>query len=260
MKKTVFLVCIAAIALANISHAELDLDKVMAIWSFDEGQDDTVADASGNGSHGTLKNGPEWVKGKFGMALSFDGDNDFVEINDSMTPEGTSHTISIWVNPGKDQKEWVDLLGSHTGGRKGYHIEQLANATNEFYHGLSEAGGWNNGAAATTLLVAGEWQHFVIVRDGTVIVHYLNGKESQRDATFRDNPIADSGKNLRIGFATCCANREFNGIIDEVVMFNRALDEDEIDILAGGIAPQSVSSKDRLTTTWGNIKANHGRD
>lgn len=256
-KAAYFAVCISMVALAGISQAQVDLDAVMAVWNFDEGQGDTIKDSSGNGRDGTLMNGPTWVAGNFGMALSFDGDDDFVEINDPTIPEGTSHTISVWVNPGDNQRVWVDLMGNHTGAVQGYAIEQLDANTNAFFHTMTSAGGWNNSGAMTTPLVTGEWNHFALVRDGVSLRHFLNGMQTVLDEGFADEPIVPAD-NFIIGHSQCCGDRQFNGIIDQVMIFGRALSEDEIGILAAGVT--AVSSRDKLTTTWGNIKITNGWD
>ena len=48
--------------------------RLLAWWTMDETSGTAVSDGSGNGLHGTSVNGPAWVPGKFGNALSFDGE------------------------------------------------------------------------------------------------------------------------------------------------------------------------------------------
>jgi hypothetical protein len=64
---------------ASLSSAKIDEASIIGMWLFNEGSGDVAEDFSGNGNDGTLMNDPEWVKGKFGTALSFDGVDDYVD-------------------------------------------------------------------------------------------------------------------------------------------------------------------------------------
>ena len=90
----------AGLVFVSISDAQLDVEGVVAIWPLDEGSGDKVTDASGNGHDGAFASGePQWVDGKFGKALSFDGVDDWVEMNDPVVGETVDFTIGCWVNP-----------------------------------------------------------------------------------------------------------------------------------------------------------------
>jgi hypothetical protein len=72
--------------------------NTVALWHFDEGAGTTTADASGNGNDGTI-NGATWTNdGKFGSALQFDGDNDFVRVLDNASLDLTEEvTVEAWI-------------------------------------------------------------------------------------------------------------------------------------------------------------------
>ena len=70
-KAAYFAVCISVVALAGISQAQVDLDAVMAVWNFDEGQGDTIKDRSGNGRDGTLNEWPNMGSGKLWHGVEF---------------------------------------------------------------------------------------------------------------------------------------------------------------------------------------------
>jgi len=63
----------------GISNAEIDPDTVVGIWLFDDGSGNTAEDSSENGNDGEFVGDPQWVDGKFGDALSFDGGS-YVEV------------------------------------------------------------------------------------------------------------------------------------------------------------------------------------
>jgi hypothetical protein len=74
---------------------------LVGLWHFDEGSGTTAYDSSEYGNDGTLVNGPAWVGGNVGTALSFDGIDDYVIIPDSPSLNPADEiTMIAWVNPG----------------------------------------------------------------------------------------------------------------------------------------------------------------
>jgi len=66
----------------------------------DEKSGGTAYDTSGNENDGTLTNGSSWVNGKYGSALNFDGDEDYLAMGDVSVLDGvTNFSIGAWVNP-----------------------------------------------------------------------------------------------------------------------------------------------------------------
>ena len=92
----ILLVCIClTFGLTGESIAEIDLGHLTGLWLFDEGAGDESEDASGNGLDAELMEGPEWVDGRFGKALQFDGAASYVMIPDHDNPT-TAITVSAW--------------------------------------------------------------------------------------------------------------------------------------------------------------------
>ncbi|MBC8236533.1 hypothetical protein H8E77_43860, partial [bacterium] len=105
---------VISLVLAFQSYAKVDLESAAAIWLFDEGKGNEANDFTGNG-HDAELNSTEWVDGKFGKALSFDGAK-----SNGKTPETDAlalqdFTICFFVNPGDQDEAIVSLIDySHT--------------------------------------------------------------------------------------------------------------------------------------------------
>ena len=76
-------ICLSLIFALN-SEGKLDKNNIMGMWLFDEGKGKVATDSSGNGNDGEIHDA-EWVDGKFGKALSFDGVGNWVEVPHSPT-------------------------------------------------------------------------------------------------------------------------------------------------------------------------------
>ena len=241
-----------SLVLAIASYARFNAEEALGIWLFDEGEGDKVEDFSGHGNDGKFINEPKWVDGKFGQALSFDGD-DYVEINSPVNISEMNYSISVWVNPGDSQKTYANILGNHTEPCTGYVVQQNADALNSFYSAFGGGGAWDS-VTACTQLKSGVWQHFVTVREGAKMTHYLNGKESASQKV-SEVDVTPSVNNLLIGEWVAGKGRQFNGMIDEVLIIDRVLTVDEISALGKGVEKASaISNTGKLTATWGGIK------
>lgn len=83
MKKvllTLSAMCFSLMAV-HVSTAEIDLETAVGIWLFDEGKGGVATDLSAAGNDADLEKSPEWVEGKFGTALKFDGKASCVLVN-----------------------------------------------------------------------------------------------------------------------------------------------------------------------------------
>lgn len=89
--------------------------KPVGWWKMDEGEGGSAYDSSGSGNTGTLTSMDppnDWVDGKFGKALDFDGSNDYVSVGNT----GKSvNAVSLWVKPNSTSQNIIDLDGgTHT--------------------------------------------------------------------------------------------------------------------------------------------------
>ena len=266
MKTKVLAICVGFIGigvlLAVEIAAQVKVEDTVGIWLFDEGRGKNAKEMAGKGLDGELINGPQWVNGKFGKAIRFDGSSQYVEVNDPLNVGefGTSHSISVWVNPGATQNAHADMLGNH-GKPGGYEIEQRGGEHNNFYFGMKINDTWQGGpwaARPSTKLSDGVWSHFVVIRDTKTIKHYLNGRKTV-EYKISDDRVDDSQANFLFGHSACCAGRNFKGMLDEIVIFKKAVGVDDIRALSKGVdAAMNVESAGKLTTIWGKLKTYYG--
>ncbi|MBN2251714.1 MAG: LamG domain-containing protein [Candidatus Altiarchaeota archaeon] len=197
-----------------------------ASWSFDENIGDTIYDKTRNINNG-IRHNATWTSGRSNNGLSFDGVDDFFEAEDSESLNASADiTISMWVNPASNQTTHATLLSKH--GNGGYVIEQNESNTNQFIFlwDTTGSGSWT-GETASVTLKAGEWQHLAIVKTDVKVKYYLNGTEKvsgEGSSPF----ISPNGLDLRIGDRSLNGGRPFNGGIDEVRIWKRALTADEV--------------------------------
>ena len=102
----------------NAQSAPFD-DKAVAVWNFDEGAGNVLADSSGHGHHGTIT-GAEWITGSFGSALRFDREErHYVTVPDAeefrLQPP---FTIGVWFRTTSSKNNAVFLISSLDSTRK----------------------------------------------------------------------------------------------------------------------------------------------
>jgi len=86
---------------------------LVGYWDFGEGAGGTANDKSGETNHGTLTNmnDSDWVDGKIGTALNFDGDSDYVLLPDnSVVSSVNDFTVSAWINT-NTVTSWDTIVG-----------------------------------------------------------------------------------------------------------------------------------------------------
>lgn len=204
-------------------------------WNFNEGEGDTVYDASGNGNNGILYGDTYFVDGVMemtGKALSFDGTNDYVNVlHNNIQFQHKPFTVAAWVRPKSDFTGWTGFVGCGKYNAGGYNLGSFISVNDdstEYYCNPS------------TIPVQ-QWTHLTMVFDGTTLYCYKNG--TQVDSNPAD--ITDNGGPVRIGGTTQGGWRYFNGTIDEVKIYAEALPAQAIreHYLAGLEKHQSLVKK-----------------
>lgn len=215
----------------------------IAYYRFDEGQG-SVANNSGSGSNinGTITNALWSNNGKFGKALSFDGDSDVVTTAaDSSIDTSLAHTYTFWFNATTWQSNKA-IVSDWTGNDLGTMIYiQTASTICAYINNTEKYCG--------TVPSAGVWHYGALVYDTNYISLYLDGKLQGSTAA----GTADGG-NFQIGEYNSGSTTSFTGLIDEVKIYNSALTSDEIALdYTRGSAMVLGTSSDTSSVTGGSI-------
>ncbi len=189
-----------------------------------------------DGNHGTLLDGTTFDAGKVGQAFSFDGVNDRVSVPDSDNLKITdSLTIDAWIyiesfpSPSKgagqilfrgDDRNSLDpyYLTTLSNGKIRFHIESLTNAVNLETPILEDQFVL---VAATLDNATGLMRIYI---NGTVAAETITDVRPFRDLEPSFNPGVGIGNHA----PSAIFNQPFHGLIDELEIFNRALNASEI--------------------------------
>ena len=226
----------------------------VGIWDFEriEQPGNRVTDRSGYGNDGTV-HGAELVSGleQLGNALSFDGVGDYVRVVDDASLDVAFGTLiwtkEAWAYP-RGWANWATIVDKMTGA---WWSNSLGGIWASDCSGFSAAIGSGEPGNPPGCCVRvtfkpplNAWYHIVAVADGERIYLYLNGelKGSRVITDYIKNTLTPNDAPVIIGRRTVGAGPSFNGLIDEVRIYNRALKAAEIQKLyAEGAAKRGLT-------------------
>ena len=217
-------------------------------WTFDDIDGTTVPDNSGNGNDGTMVNSPQQINGVTGAALDFDESNpDYIEIGDQSALDITDDiSISAWIRGVVNQ----DTIFSkyNFGAQVGY---MLLNVGADYVFRINGDGGPSVRVTGPPYN-DGNWHHIVAVKEGNELLRiYMNGREASDQYENQDagQPIvAPTGITAHIGRRSDNSGYIYNGDLDDVRVYNRALSPSEIEMLykMGRTAPACADPDGKL--------------
>ena len=242
---------------SGVLYAELE-DGLVSAWTFDDG---SAKDLQGS-SDGEIKGGVEAVDGKFNKALSFDGTDGYIEIphNETMDVLADGFTIAAWIQPrvGSHGNSGIVTKGPGTG----WGIQYSFKITLGWW-GVSSAGTEGYFGTNGVLNKPGEWILACLTADGAQAIGYSapdGGGVNANPKVIAGPYLIEPDFPIEIGVARMAdgnTDRYFNGIIDEVYFWDRALTEDEVEELANGARlalSTSVEPSGKLSTLWGTVR------
>ncbi|MHC4083985.1 MAG: LamG-like jellyroll fold domain-containing protein, partial [Planctomycetota bacterium] len=202
---------------------------LIAHWKFDEGNGSIAYDSAGT-NDGTIY-GAAWTTGQLGGALNFDGVDDYVDMADTVKNYlGRNYTVSAWIKANTISNNKAILSYRHsTEGNPvlfslGQYYTNVDFAVRDNSHNLAQP-------AFVDAITTETWYHVAGVREENVLNIYVNGVSGIPDSEAFGAIIPD---NLKIGATQWGGNPvsdHFNGAIDDVRIYNRALSAGEVEQL-----------------------------
>ena len=204
----------------------------VALWKLDETSGNIAKDSAGN-NNGTLVGDPQWQSsaGKIGGALEFDGDGDFVKIGDESDFDMADQiTVSAWIKVNQFDKEWQAVIAK---GDSAWRIQRNQNEDSlEFAcSGLKIPSGapWGN-LFGKKSVNDGQWHHVVCIYDGSKMYIIIDGNEDSSQSA--SGGINTNNEPVYIGENSENTGRCWNGLIDDVRVYNYALTKEEVEALS----------------------------
>lgn len=226
-----------------------NLNELAAYWNFNAGSGTFVEDMSVYINHGDLidAQGAEWVAGKQNSAIDFSGmgtsGHILVPHNEAIDFGYSSFTVSFWM------KATAETDGAYLFHKGSFNRSVGANTSGKWY-GLELKDGIirfavddnltkSEVSADNSMFLSGEWVHVVAVRNSTqdVLSLYLNGNQVQESIDLTSGTIAQE-EPLVIANSSDF-NAPFTGQLDEMKVFDYALNEAEVAGLYTGIPMQA---------------------
>ena len=213
-------VCDTCPSIFNPDQDNVDITNTVAVWRFDEETGTTASDSMG--SNDGRVNGASWTTGQVGNALSFSGVGDEVVVDNSVSLHINGPiTVMAWIKVGTFDKEWQAII------TKGHNSWRLHRSGSGSTVAFGTTGLSNQELNGTTAVDDGNWHHVTGVWDGTTKYIYIDAIEENQAVATGTIPI--NGYGIAMGANLAMPNRNWNGQIDEVAIFDRALTGTEID-------------------------------
>lgn len=224
-------------------------DGLVAHWTLNDSSGDIASDLSGNGHDGTLVGDPQWTDGYFDGALEFDGSGDEVDIPFHANLNQDKFTITAWANAmtgGTGHRAVVSSRDDFP--QRGFIFYATPNNIWQFWTG---GGGWKPVTGPAVNL--DDWDHLAGTNADGVQKFYVNGEFVGETASAIE---VNTAQEFLIGAGaneTANHNYRFVGKIDDVRLYDRVLDEDEIAlVISSQVTP--VEALGKIAITWGQLK------
>ncbi len=195
---------------------------LVGYWKFDDGSGSSAADSSGNSNTGTLINGPTWTTGKIDGALNFDGVDDAVQIGTGNL-NISGGTIAFWAYAesfsgtaqylfGHATQPWANRIQLYTDDSSGNLDLGLGDS-----HNLNSIQNLNTDT----------WYHITLTWNGTNYVVYIDG-QARANSTYTGLSTFEGYADIGNNGNSSDRSAAFDGMIDDVRVYNRALNAAEV--------------------------------
>lgn len=245
------------VALVPSLHATIE-QGLLLYFDFDGSDGEIVADLSAGGHDGILKGKADIIKDevKIGTgALNIEDQGAVMEVETfAELEEYEDNTFSFWLYfIAASNGSWSQIITKIGGGDRSPGIWINPGSTGIHYRynpgnaGFGQIGPEGEGGAYETEI----WYHIACTKEDGKLRFYVNGE--QQGETNVPGSHAQGPGSLFVGKSP--GYRAATFIIDDLAVYDRALEEDEVvEIMEGGLANTPVEAAGKLATTWGGVK------
>ena len=199
--------------------AESNDASLVGYWKFNS---DSATDYSGQNNHGTVYGAVNTSDGKFEDVLSFDGVNDYVDLGTSNTLKPTAFTITAWFKKNNLARSEAFIANAYWG----LYYDYNCRFTGSVWCQVQSASATGNSNQIT--IPDNNWHFFAIIYDSSTNQFDI-WLDNITNASTTTIDIAYSSRSTLIGYLSGApSSLYFNGTIDEVRIYNRALSAEEI--------------------------------
>lgn len=224
MRKTIVTFLVGLISLTL--QAQVPTNGLVAYYPFNG----NANDESGNGNDGIV-NGATLTQdrnNKENSAYFFDGKNDYILVKNSNSLSGLKEiTMSIWFQIHQWQpdngKNWSALMGKMD--LDGHYYEWRIQPTQNKIYACSFSG---NGSSINSYIENSKWTSLIVVIKDNEFSYYINGQLIGKDEGGSQGSVFSQNIPLLIGVDPPGVTEYTNGVIDDIRIYNRALEESEV--------------------------------
>jgi len=239
------LIITAVLLVSTVWAQEFVTDGLLGFWTLDKTtiNGKAVSDVWGD-NEGQISGGnPKMVKGRINEALEFDGASDVIQLPDLGHSETV--TVEVWLKA-YSFPQYAGLVSAPTSDPGMVHFKLRSSAA------VSVDKRDNGNSLDSPPIESEQWVHALFTCDTTkdLVELYVNGELIGTDIS-GPTPVNLTG--LMIGREK--NDRYFPGVLDEVRIYNRVLNEDEV-LQNYQVESNSmvVNSSGKLAITWADIK------
>ncbi|MBK7319521.1 LamG-like jellyroll fold domain-containing protein [Candidatus Villigracilis affinis] len=207
---------------------------LVGCWPMEEGNGTFIIDATTFGNDGSITGGPTWVTGMNGLALDLSGTGQYAMVPDNNSLDIASNriTLSAWIKPEKVATQNIIKKTTGTTTANGYELS--LSAAGKVFMRLNGNVNYRIDSLASYPSDGNTWMHVAATYDGTTLRMYINGVlDNTKAATLT---IAPNATNLGVGAEPTFINL-YQGLLDDVRVYNRELSLAEIQVLFGNSQP-----------------------
>jgi hypothetical protein len=226
---------------AGTSHAATNaIPGLVLHFNMDEVKSDAFLDLVTSNALGRAVNARTSSNGKLASACEFSPKSSYVEVDDAARLNPKRLTVALWFRSSKEA--WITRHLLDKGQEKGYALSIVGGGKEKAGRGKLRAVVNGKGVLSDEVVNNDVWHHAAVIYDGQAVKLYVDGVQQKQTESLSGDLPASPAK-LTLGMNRSSASSQdkeqaFDGLIDEVMVFNRALDPQDLKRVLSLVKPK----------------------